>query len=99
MELKEESSSGDNIHQRVLVLRDVALGLNKSSEINCDLYPASYDCTVDSMLALHEECTQATSLNRNRNVGRFLRKCEHIVYIILRRLDRYNFSKPLATVC
>ena len=80
MELGEGSSSSNNInsniHQRVLVLRDVALGLNKSSEINSVLIPASYDCAVDSMVALHEECTHATSLNRNRNVGRFLRKCK-----------------------
>ena len=68
----EEDSS---IHQRVLVLRDVALGVNKNSKLNPNLTPACFDSIVDSLLALHEECSQATGLSKNTNVTNFLGKC------------------------
>ncbi len=68
----EEDSS---IHQRVLVLRDVALGVNKNSRLDPNLTPACFDSTVDSLLALHEECSQATGLSKNTNVANFLGKC------------------------
>lgn len=66
----------ENIHERVLHLRDVALGQNKSVQVNSDLAPASYDCAVDSLLALYNECHQATSLAKDKHVGRFLTKCK-----------------------
>ncbi len=68
----EEDSS---IHQRVLVLRDVALGVNKNSRLDPNLTPACFDSTVDSLLALHEECSKATGLIKNTNVANFLGKC------------------------
>lgn len=71
---------GDNsIPCRVLVLRDVALGVNnKLSRPDPKLTPACYDSTVDSLLALHEECSQSTGLNKNGHVAKFLGKCKHV---------------------
>lgn len=66
----------ENIHERVLHLKDVALGSSKAVQVNSTLAPASYDCAVDSLLALYTECKQATSLAKDKNVGRFLAKCE-----------------------
>ena len=66
----------ENIHERVLHLRDVALGLRKAVQVNSVLAPASYDCAVDSLLALYTECNQVISLAKDKNVGRFLGKCK-----------------------
>ena len=66
----------ENIHERVFHLRDVALGLRKSVQVNSALAPASYDCAVDSLLALYTECNQVASLAKNKHVGRFLGKCK-----------------------
>ena len=68
-----------DIHHRVLKLRDVALGLKKTVKVNSSLAAASYDCAMDSLLALYSECSQASSLERDKNVGRFLGKCELLV--------------------
>ena len=66
----------ENVHERVLHLRDVALGSSRTVNVNSDLAPASYDCAVDSLLALYSECNQATSLSKDKNVERFLSKCK-----------------------
>ena len=71
----------ENIHERVLHLQDVALGRSKSVQVNSDLAPASYDCAVDSLLALYSECNQATSLAKDKNVGRFLAKCKRLTFV------------------
>ena len=63
-----------NIHQRVLELRDAALGSRKSVTVNSALASASYDCAVDSLLALHTECNHG-SLAKDKNIARFLHKC------------------------
>ena len=78
----------ENIHERVFHLRDVALGLRKSVQVNSALAPASYDCAVDSLLALYTECNQVASLAKDKHVGRFLGKCkthtitQKLLYII-----------------
>lgn len=73
----------ENIHERVFHLRDVALGLRKSVQVNSALAPASYDCAVDSLLALYTECNQVASLAKDKHVGRFLGKCKmHTMTII-----------------
>lgn len=66
-----------DIHQRLLKLRDVSLGLQKTIGVNSDLASASYDCTVDSLLALYNECKGASSLAKDQNVLRFMKKCKH----------------------
>lgn len=66
----------ENVHERVLHLRDVALGSSRTVKVNSDLAPAGYDCAVDSLLALYSECNQATSLRKDKNVERFLSKCK-----------------------
>lgn len=66
----------ENIHERVLHLRDVALGLSKAVQVTSSLAPASYDCAVDSLLALYTECNQVASLAKDKHVGRFLEKCK-----------------------
>lgn len=66
----------NSIHQRVLKLRDVALGLKKKVSVNSALAPASYDCTVDSLLALYDECRSASALAKDKNVIKFLSKCK-----------------------
>ena len=71
-----DSSNMENIHERVFHLRDVALGLRKSVQVNSVLAPASYDCAVDSLLALYAECNQVASLAKDKHVGRFLGKCK-----------------------
>jgi len=63
-----------NIHQRVLELRDAALGSRKSVTVNSALASASYDCAVDSLLALHTECNHG-SLAKDKNIASFLHKC------------------------
>ncbi len=73
----------NNIHQRVLRLRDIALGLKKTVKVNSDLAPASYDCTVDSLLALYKECVGASSLAKDKNVLKFSRKCEYDTITLL----------------
>ena len=72
----ESINEDSSVHDKVLVLRDVALGVNKSFKINPTLTSACYDSTVDSLLALHDECNQATGLSKNRNVAKFLGKCK-----------------------
>ena len=67
----------ENVHERVLHLRDVALGSSRTVKVNSDLAPASYDCALDSLLALYTECNQASNLNKDKNVGRFLTKCKN----------------------
>lgn len=87
----EEDSS---IPCRVIALRDIALGVskNKNSRPDPKLTPACYDSTVDSLLALHEECSQTTGLNKNGNVATFLGKCKYdtppIVHWVACLLDR-----------
>ena len=76
------ASNMENIHERVLHLRDVALGLSKTVQVNSALAPASYDCAVDSLLALYTECNQVTSLAKDKHVGRFLGKCKTNIMII-----------------
>ena len=66
----------ENIHERVLHLKDVALGLRKSVQVNSALTPASYDCAVDSLLALYTECSNVTSLAKDKHIARFLGKCK-----------------------
>ena len=67
--------SEENIHQRVLKLKDVALGSTRNLTVNSALATASYDCTVDSLLALYNECSQS-SLAKDKHVARFLSKCK-----------------------
>ena len=71
----------ENIHERVLHLRDVALGLSKAVQVNSHLAPASYDCAVDSLLALYTECERAGRLAKDKNVARFLEKCKRIRWV------------------
>ena len=64
-----------SVHNRVLKLRDVALGVQKAVKLNSELASASYDCALDSLLALHIECKSASGLANDRNVQKFTRKC------------------------
>lgn len=66
---------GDNIHQRLLKLRDVALGFKKAVGVKSDLNPATYDCATDALLALYHECT--SNLAKDSNILRFIKKCKH----------------------
>lgn len=66
----------ETIHQRVLKLKDVAMGLKKAIPVHSSLAPASYDCTVDSLLALYGECKGASSLAKDKNVVKFINKCK-----------------------
>lgn len=75
-----------DIHQRVLKLRDVALGSRKSVQVNSPLSAASYDCAMDSLLALHNECSQASSLSKDKNIGRFLGKCKRHFAVLVDKL-------------
>ena len=74
---RELSVSARNVHQRVLKLRDAALGSRKSISVDSPLAHASYECAVDSLLALYGECSSETSgLSRDKHISRFLTKCE-----------------------
>jgi len=65
-----------NIHQRVLKLRDAALGSRKSVSVSSALARVSYECVVDSLLTLYSECSsEQAGLARDKNVARFLSKC------------------------
>lgn len=64
-----------NVHQRLLKLKDVSLGVKKAIPVNSCLAPASYDCTVDALLALFNECKGASSLAKDKNVLKFINKC------------------------
>lgn len=73
---------GGDIHERVLRLRDVALGSSKSVAVGSSLAGASYEGVVDSLLTLHAECTRA-GLAKDRHAAKFLRKCKHAVEITI----------------
>lgn len=77
----------ENIHQRLLKLRDVALG---KVAVNSDLAPASYDCTVDSLLAMFRECQ---CLSRDKNILKFINKCMPVfaVYSLILWLHFLSF--------
>ena len=64
---------------RLLRLKDVALGGPDSQQSPRDsaLLSATYDCAVDALVAVFEECKRSTSLSKDKNVARFLNKCEH----------------------
>ena len=67
-----------DVYSRLLRLKDVALGRSDSQQSPRDsaLLFASYDCAVDALLAVFEECKRSTSLSKDKNVARFLNKCE-----------------------
>lgn len=73
---------GAGIHERVLRLRDVALGSNKSVSVGSSLAGASYDGVVDSLLTLHAECARA-GLAKDRHAAKFLHKCKHAMEIVI----------------
>ena len=62
-----------DLHQRLLRLKDLSLGLRPPGT----LPPAgvSYDSVVDSLLALHAECSQE-SLAKDKNIARFVTRCK-----------------------
>ena len=68
-----------DVYGRLLRLKDVALGGSDSQQSPRDnsLFSASYDCAVDALLAVFEECKRSTTLSKDKNVARFLNKCEH----------------------
>ena len=70
-----ELEGGSSIHQRILKLKDVALGLKKAVSVTSHLAPASYDSAVDSLLALYSECKGASSLAKDKHILKFLDKC------------------------
>lgn len=72
LQLEEE-----NVHQRMLKLRDVALCSRKNISVNSSLARVSYECVVDALLALYGECSsERAGLAREKHVARFLAKCE-----------------------
>ena len=64
----------DNIHHRLLKLREVAVGSRQSVTVNSALSNCSYDSAVDSLVALFAECSQ-NPLAKDKNIARFLKKC------------------------
>lgn len=74
-----ETQTEGGVHQRLLRLRDVALGARKEVPVSSCLAPASYDCTVDSLMALFSECKGASTLAKDKNVLKFINKCMHAV--------------------
>ena len=67
----------NNVHQRVLKLRDAALGSRKSISVSSSLARVSYECVVDSLLSLYTECSsERAGLARDKHIARFLTKCE-----------------------
>ena len=73
MELEEEN----NVHRRVLKLRDAALGCRQNISVNSPLAHVSYECVVDSLLALYTECSrEQAGLARDKHIAKFLTKCE-----------------------
>jgi hypothetical protein len=71
------------VHQRALKLKDVALGSRRAVSVGSSLAAASYDSAVDSLLALYCECKSASSLARDKNVLKFINKCECAEYDVL----------------
>lgn len=69
----------ENIHQRILKLKDVALGEKKAVPVSSHLAPASYDSAVDSLLALYKECKSASALSKDKHVIKFMTKYEQTV--------------------
>lgn len=80
---------GENIHQRVLKLGDVALGSKKAVSLSSSLAPASYDSAVDSLLALYCECKSASSLAKDKNVLKFINKCEYTGGCLHKQLNEW----------
>ncbi len=74
--IRKDMEGGGGIHQRVLKLKDVALGLKKCVPVSSHLAPASYDSAVDSLLALYNECRSASSLSKDKHVLKFINKCK-----------------------
>ena len=73
----ERQAVEENVHQRLLKLRDAALGSRETISVDSPLAHASYECAVDSLLALYSECSSESSgLSRDKHILRFLAKCE-----------------------
>ena len=60
------------IHERFLMLKDVALGSVEEG----NLVRLGYDCVLDSLLAVYHECQKSTSLSKDKYISRFLKKCK-----------------------
>lgn len=68
-----------DVHRRLLLLRDAAFGSLQLSDNRIGdnaLVGASYDCALDALLAVYNEC-KSSSLAKERNVAKFLKKCEN----------------------
>ena len=76
LSLNSTNMGEENIHQRILKLKDVALGEKKAVPVSSHLAPASYDSAVDSLLALYKECKSASALSKDKHVMKFITKCK-----------------------
>ena len=56
------------------MLRDVAIGREKDPSHSSALSLAHYECLMDVLTTLHQECSG--SLSRDKNASKFAQKCE-----------------------
>ena len=71
------------VNLKVRKLKEAALSDQKSVLLNSDLAPASYDCALDSLLALHNGCSDAVMYAKDRNVQKFLKKCKPVIVVLI----------------
>ena len=80
----------EDVHQRLLQLRDVALVSGSESSLRL-----GYDCVTDALLAVYNECTDS-NLSKNAYISRFLKNCEYVdihVYMLYVELTSMSVDK------
>jgi len=61
-------------------LRDAAIGQDDSITHASPLSLVHFECLVDSLMALYRECTESSTLSKDRNVKKFIQKCKLITH-------------------
>ena len=69
------------MENRLSTLRDVAIGSEKTLAHSSPLSLAHYECLMDVLATLHQECSG--SLSRDKNASKFARKCELNKYLTI----------------
>ena len=73
-----EASVPQTVESRLLQLKKVVLGDRNGDNNKISSNPTlrlGYDCVLDLLVAVYRECDRASSLKKDKNIARFLKKC------------------------
>ena len=65
------------MEHRLCKLRDSAIGQDETITHSSPLSLAHFECLMDVLTALYNECTGSSSLSRDKNVNKFINKCKY----------------------